>query len=147
MPMANFFTEGITITHSALLIRSEGMLSGIFRISFNTTPASCNRSSSFEFFSLALKVVSDKAISARMEAGRFKTVMLLFHINLKMPAMSFLADEPSAGAGQHQSHIVGLLGATRPIQYGSNDALRELGERQAAIFAQKFQQAGFAKFA
>src|SRR5207248_3635324 len=124
------------ITHSALLIRSEGMLSGISRISFSTTPASCSRSSSLEFFSLAPKVVRDKVVSARMEeAVRFKEVMLPFHINLKIAATSFLGDEPSARPGKHQSHVIGLFGATRPIQHGGDDALGELGERQAAVFA------------
>src|SRR5207237_9646196 len=135
------------MTHSALLIRSEGMLSGISRISFSTTPASCSRSSSLEFFSLAPKVVSDKVVSARMEAVRFKAVMLPFHINLKIAATSFLGDELSAGPGQHQSHVIGLFGATRPIQHGGDAALGELGERQAAVFAQKLEQTRLAKFA
>src|SRR5947208_15801057 len=135
------------ITHSALLIRSEGMLSGISRISFSTIPASCSRSSSLEFFSLAPKVVSDKVVSARMEAVRFKAVMLPFHINLKIAATSFWDDELSARPSQHQSHVIGLFGATRPIQHGGDDALGELGKRQAAVFAQKFQQTRLAKFA
>src|SRR5207248_385087 len=145
--IANFFTEGKMITHSALLIRSEGMLSGMSRISFSTTPASCSRSSSLEFFSLALKVVSDKVVSTSIEAVRFKAVMLPFHINLKIAATSFLRDELSARPGQHQSHVIGLFGAPRPIQHGGDDALGELGKRQAAVFAQKFQQTRLAKFA
>src|SRR6516225_3923243 len=54
MPKAPFFTEGRMITHSALSTRSFGMSSGIFRISFNTVPASLTRSSSRS--SLAAKV-------------------------------------------------------------------------------------------
>src|SRR6266704_114315 len=38
MPIANFRTDGITITHSALLSRSFGIPSGMFMISFNTWP-------------------------------------------------------------------------------------------------------------
>ena len=86
-------------------------------------------------------------LRADCEAVRFKAVMLPFHINLKIAATSFLGDELSARPGQHQSHVIGLFGATRPIQYGGDDALGELGERQAAVFAQKFQQTRLAKFA
>src|SRR5438067_129439 len=52
-----------------------------------------------------------------------------------------------AQPGQHQSHVIGLFGAARPIQYGGDDALGELGERQAAVLTQKFQQTRLAKFA
>src|SRR5215831_9934026 len=38
MPKANFTTEGITMTHSALLRRSFGIPSGMSMISLNTWP-------------------------------------------------------------------------------------------------------------
>src|SRR5205823_457779 len=47
IPTASFFTEGITITHSARSSTDLGILSGISRISLRTVPASCKRSRSF----------------------------------------------------------------------------------------------------
>src|SRR5262249_46562212 len=62
IPMANFLTEGITITHSALSSRSFGRLSGMFRISLRTAPHSCRR-----FCSL---------LSSAPKAGRARTVAI-----------------------------------------------------------------------
>src|SRR5271157_2673267 len=53
MPKAPFLTEGRMTRHSALSRRSWGMLSGIFRISLRTVPASLTRSSSRSSFSAA----------------------------------------------------------------------------------------------
>src|ERR1700682_1768047 len=50
MPMANFLTEGMTMTHSASLRRSVGRLSGISRISLRTSPQFWRRSTSFLVF-------------------------------------------------------------------------------------------------
>jgi hypothetical protein len=49
MPIASFFTDGKTTTHSALSRRSCGMLSGMSRISLRTSPDSLTRSASFVF--------------------------------------------------------------------------------------------------
>src|SRR6516225_4168185 len=47
MPIANFLTDGSTTTQSALSRTLCGMLSGAFKISFITVPASSTLSSSF----------------------------------------------------------------------------------------------------
>src|SRR6266851_5457625 len=60
MPIANFFTEGMTMTHSASLSRSVGRLSGISRISFITSPHCSRRSTSF----LLVAAAADKQPSA-----------------------------------------------------------------------------------
>src|SRR5229473_5123438 len=65
MPIANFFTEGMTMTHSASLRRSVGRLSGISRISLRTSPQFWRRSTSF----LLLATVAETQAKAAMQSA------------------------------------------------------------------------------
>src|SRR6266852_1129604 len=68
MPMANFSTEGRTMTQSALSRRSCGMSSGMLRISVMTLPAFSTRSTSF--LSLAGVVETMRRVT-NMDAKKF----------------------------------------------------------------------------
>src|SRR5260370_5935016 len=68
MPIANFFTEGMTMTHSASLRRSVGRLSGISRISLRTSPQFWRRSTSF----LLLALAADTHANAAMQSAGMK---------------------------------------------------------------------------
>src|SRR6267378_8455404 len=64
MPIANFFTEGMTMTHSASLRRSVGRLSGISRISLRTSPQFWRRSTSFLLLALAAETQAKAAMQS-----------------------------------------------------------------------------------
>src|SRR3990172_9439527 len=62
--MANFTTDGTTITHSALFSRSVGISSGRFRISSSTAPAFSSRSFSLRWAELVVKGYATRKIAA-----------------------------------------------------------------------------------
>src|SRR6266404_1080630 len=64
--MANFFTEGITITHSDLSRIDLGRLSGMFSISWSTSPACFRRSASCPWAGAGM-VAPSKETASRMD--------------------------------------------------------------------------------
>src|SRR5216684_2619163 len=64
MPIANFLTEGMTMTHSASLRRSVGRLSGISRISLRTSPQFWRRSTSFLLLATAAETQAKAAMQS-----------------------------------------------------------------------------------
>src|SRR5258708_30445461 len=86
--MANFFTEGITITHSDLSRTDLGRLSGMFRISWSTSPACFRRS--FSWF-CACRVAHVNTAASRIEIFFiFFLASFLYHFGKEFGESSIL---------------------------------------------------------
>src|SRR3954469_15690198 len=66
--MATFFTEGRTMTHSALFSKSCGIFSGVSKISFITCPDSFNRSRSWSPLAAAKRGQRESPIDVTSKA-------------------------------------------------------------------------------
>src|SRR3982074_1920027 len=104
MPKAAFFTEGRIIRHSALSSRSWGMSSGMFRISFSTSPASFTRSCSFP----ALAANADTTSSG---TARKHTVILFMKFLQKI----FVLGHPSGINSDHKYQTEVVKGTHEPF--------------------------------
>src|ERR1700674_864351 len=97
------------ITHSALSRRSWGMSSGMFRLSFSTSPASFTRSCSFR--SLAANADAASSTSARKHA----LILFMKFTFMKFLQKIFVLKHPSGIISDHKYEMEVVKGTHEPV--------------------------------